>query len=161
VIRSIFYLLDLRVFFCFLFRFFLLFLPPDDGNLFIGAATAVDTEGAGGAVGAVGTEGAEGSATATGIASWPEAACAFENGLRVFSFSMVPESDGSSISGMDGNIDEDCDSGATLKPESTNVGGNIISFVVSAIVAYVKTNEVTPMKTYDNIGMWSVFILKL
>lgn len=153
MILSIFHLLDLRVFFCFLFRCFILFLPPDDGNLFIGWFVTVGAEGA---------VGAEGTATATGISSWPEAAVSFENGLRDFSFSMVPESDGSAISGMDGNTDDDSVSGATLGPESTNVvGGNIISFVVSVIVAYVKTNEVTPMKTYDNIGMWSVFILKL
>jgi hypothetical protein len=60
---------------------------------------------------------------------------------------MVPE--------IDENAD-DCDSVPT-----EDGGGNITSSVVSAIVAYVKTNEVTPMKTYDNIGMWSVFILKL
>ena len=91
----------------------------------------------------------------------PDTVDALENGLRDFSFSMVPESDGSSISLMDDNTDDDWDSGATSGLGSANVGGNIISFVVSAIVAYVKTNEVTPMKTYDNIGMWSVFILKL
>jgi len=147
VIQSIFHLLDLRVFFCFLFRCFVLFLPPDDGYLFIGK---------GGADGSVVDEGA-GTATAIGISSWPETvAVAVENGLSDFSFSMVPEIDGSAIAG----IDDDCDSGATLA--STNDGGgNIISSVVSAIVAYVKTNEVTPIKTYDNIGMWSVFILKL
>jgi hypothetical protein len=157
VIQSIFHLLDLRVFFCFLFRFFVLFLPPDDGILLIGR---------GGADGSVVAAVAEGSgtgtatATATGISSCPEAAAAFENGLRDFSFSMVPESVGRAIAGTAENTDDDCDSGATLA--STNVGGgNIISFVVSAIVAYVKTNEVIPMKTYDNIGMWSVFMLKL
>jgi hypothetical protein len=101
------------------------------------------------------------TATATGITSWPDAVDTLENGLRDFSFSIVPDSDGSSISLIDDNADDDCDSGATFGSGSANVGGNIISFVVSAIVAYVKTNEVTPMKTYDNIGMWSVFILKL
>jgi hypothetical protein len=149
VIQSIFHLLDLRVFFCFLFRFFVLFLPPDDGYLFIGK---------GGADGSAGVEGA-GTATATGISSCPDAvavvAIAVENGLRDFSFSMVPESVGKAIAGT-----ADCDSGVTLASGSAG-GGNIISFVVSAIVAYVKTNDVIPMKTYDNIGMWSVFILKL
>jgi hypothetical protein len=101
------------------------------------------------------------TATATGIASGPDAVDALENGLSDFSFSMVPDSDGSSTVGMDDNTDDDWDSGATLTSGSGNVGGNIISFVLSAIVAYVKTNEVIPMKTYDNIGMWSVFILKL
>jgi hypothetical protein len=101
------------------------------------------------------------TATATGIASVPDTVDILENGLSDFSFSMVPDSDGSSISLIDDNTDDDCDSGATLASGSANVGGNIISFVVSAIVAYVKTNEVTPMKTYDNIGMWSDFILKL
>ena len=111
-----------------------------------------------------GAEGVEGAATATatGIASVPDTVDILENGLSDFSFSMVPDSDGSSISLMDDNTDDDCDSGSTSGSGSVNVGGgNIISFVVSAIVAYVKTNEVTPMKTYDNIGMWSVFILKL
>jgi hypothetical protein len=153
VIQSIFHLLDLRVFFCFLFRFFVLFLPPDDGYLFIGK---------GGADGSVVAEGA-GTATATGISSCPDAvavvAIAVENGLRDFSFSMVPESVGKAIAGTAENTD-DCDSGVTLASGSAG-GGNIISFVVSAIVAYVKTNDVIPMKTYDNIGMWSVFILKL
>ena len=144
MIQSIFHLLDLRVFFCFLFRFFILFLPPDDGYLFIGK---------GGADGST----CAGIGTATGISSCPETVAEVENGLMDFSFSMVSESDGSAIAGID-----DCDSGATPDSGSFNVGGcNIISSVVSAIVAYVKTNEVTPMKTYDNIGMWSVFILKL
>lgn len=152
MIPSIFHLLDLRVFFCFLFRCFILFLPPDDGNLFIGK---------GGAEGSVVEEGA-GTATATGISSCPDAAAALENGLSDFSFSMVPDSDGRAIAGMDENTDDDCDSGATLDSgPNDGGGGNIISFVVSAIVAYVKTNEVTPIKTYDNIGMWSVFMLKL
>jgi hypothetical protein len=155
VIQSIFYLLDLRVFFCFLFRRFILFLPPVDGNLFIGWAGAEVADGSTG--------------TATGISSWPEV----ENGLRDFILSMAPEREGRLLSGTATGISswregenglsdcifsivsentDDCDSG---------VGGNITSSVVSAIVAYVKTNEVTPMKTYDNIGMWSVFILKL
>ena len=151
MIQSIFHLLDRRVFFCFLFRFFVLFLPPDDGILFIGRGGADGSTGAG-------------TATAIGISSWPETvavvAVAVENGLSDFSFSMVPESVGKAIAGTAENTDDDCDSGVTLA--STNGGGgNIISFVVSAIVAYVKTNEVIPMKTYDNIGMWSVFILKL
>lgn len=151
MIQSIFHLLDLRVFFCFLFRCFVLFLPPDDGYLFIGK---------GGADGSVVEEGA-GTATAIGISSWPETvAVAVENGLSDFSFSMVPESVGKAIAGTAENTDDDCDSGVTLASGSAG-GGNIISFVVSAIVAYVKTNEVIPIKTYDNIGMWSVFILKL
>ena len=91
MIQSIFHLLDLRVFFCFLFRCFILFLPPDDGNLFIGAASP---EGAGGADG---VEGAA-TATATGIASGPDAVDALENGLSDFIYSIVPDSDGSSIS---------------------------------------------------------------
>lgn len=157
MIQSIFYLLDLRVFFCFLLRCFVLFLPPDDGNLFIGWAGAEDGS----------------TGTATGISSWPEV----ENGLRDFILSMAPVRDGRLLSGTATGISswrevenglsdfifsivpentDDCDSGTT-----DGVGGKITSSVVSAIVAYVKTNEVTPMKTYDNIGMWSVFILKL
>ena len=53
-----------------------------------------------------GVEGAA-TATATGIASEPGAVDAFENGLRDFSFSMVPDSDGSSTVGMDDIIDDD------------------------------------------------------
>ena len=102
MIPSIFYLLDLRVFFCFLFRCFILFLPPDDGNLFMGAASPEVDEGNGGEDG---VEGAA-TATATGIACEPGAVDAFENGLRDFSFSMVPDSDGSSTVGMDDIIDD-------------------------------------------------------
>jgi len=39
--------------------------------------------------------------------------------------------------------------------------GFIISPVVSEIVAYVNTKDVIPIKTYDNKGIWSFFILKL
>ena len=96
MIQSIFHLLDLRVFFCFLFRFFVLFLPPDDGNLFIGKGGADGSTGAG-----------AGTATATGISSCPEAAAAFENGLRDFSLSIVPESVGRAIAGTAENTDDD------------------------------------------------------
>ena len=144
MIQSIFHLLDLRVFFSFFFGCFILFLPPDDGYLFICR---------GGADGSVVAEGA-GTATATGNSSWPEEVASFENGSRDFSFSIVPESVGRAIAGTAENTEDDCDCGETFASGSSNVGGgNIISSVVSAIVAYVKTNEVTPMKTYDNIGI--------
>ena len=69
-----------------------------------------------------------------------------------FIFSTEPD-----ISGTEKNdLPDDSYGGVTAFGD-----GFITSPVVSAMVAYVNTKEVIPIKTYDMKGIWSVFILKL